>query len=190
MDLFCVYLTIYYGLKMPRYYIGSSSVAKVKSGYHGSVKSKKYKSIWEQELNHYPELFCTYILVTTDTRKGALEHELRLQLKLDVVRSPNYINMAVAAPNGFFGMDNTGSSNSQYGKSPSIETRLKLREANLGTRNPMFGKKHSDEIRTKISISQLGKAKPQRVVECNYCGRNGGISNMYRYHFANCKYKD
>jgi hypothetical protein len=35
-----VYRTEYFGSKLPKYYIGSSSVAKVESGYKGSVCSK------------------------------------------------------------------------------------------------------------------------------------------------------
>jgi len=44
---YCVYHTKYIGDKMPNNYVGSSSVHKVECGYKGSVKSKKWKKIWE-----------------------------------------------------------------------------------------------------------------------------------------------
>jgi hypothetical protein len=36
--MFAVYLTSYKGNKLPPFYIGSSSVSALNSGYHGSVK--------------------------------------------------------------------------------------------------------------------------------------------------------
>jgi hypothetical protein len=54
---FCVYLTIYSGDKLPPFYIGSSSISKVNTGYCGSVCSKRYKQIWVSELQQNPQLF-------------------------------------------------------------------------------------------------------------------------------------
>ncbi len=61
-ELFCTYLTTYSGNKLPLFYIGSSSVERVNNGYHGSVKSKAYSTIWKSELKHNPHLFKTRIL--------------------------------------------------------------------------------------------------------------------------------
>jgi hypothetical protein len=49
-NIFCTYLTIYSGNKLPMFYIGSSTVKKVVSGYHGSVSSKIYKGWYCQVL--------------------------------------------------------------------------------------------------------------------------------------------
>jgi hypothetical protein len=98
------------------FYIGSSYVYKVKSGYHGSVKSKKYKDIWKSELKDNPHLFKTKIICTTETREQATAIEYRLQKALNVVKSPMYINMALASPNGFFGKPMNGENNPNYGK--------------------------------------------------------------------------
>ena len=48
--IYCTYLTIYSGNKLPTFYIGSTSVEKIEQGYRGSVSSKRYQSIWEKEL--------------------------------------------------------------------------------------------------------------------------------------------
>ena len=60
--IYCTYLTVYTGNKLPLFYIGSSTVDKVNKGYHGSVKSKKYKQTWEEELTNNPSRFKTIIL--------------------------------------------------------------------------------------------------------------------------------
>lgn len=94
---YCVYLTIYTGKKLPPFYIGSSNVDKIiNHGYHGSVKSKKYKEIWVDELTINPTAFKTTIISYHETRKEATIKECSLQKALNVVKSPMYINMAFA----------------------------------------------------------------------------------------------
>lgn len=100
-SVYCVYLTTYRGKALPPFYIGSTSIKKVEDGYHGSVLSAAYKTIWKQELLNSPDLFNTQILSKHATRQEALEHELRLQKDLDVVNSRLFINKALA--NGCFG---------------------------------------------------------------------------------------
>lgn len=39
-------------------------------------------------------------------------------------------------------------------------------------------------------ISQYNKKGKQRIERCPYCEKEGGISNMVRYHFNNCKFKN
>lgn len=125
MSIYAVYLTTYFGNKLPIYYIGSSSVSKIENGYHGTVTSKKYKSIWLSELKINPNLFKTKIIRTYKTRKEASEVEFRLQKALGVVRSSMYINMATASVNGFFGMPTKGRVVSQ-------ETRDKISKIHKG----------------------------------------------------------
>lgn len=115
--MFCVYETAYFGDKLPTYYIGSSSLKRVKEeAYKGSVASKKYKDIWKLELRENPHLFSVRILSLHEIRHEALAEELRLQILFDVVKNPNFINSALAKPNGFFGSDTSGSNNGMYGK--------------------------------------------------------------------------
>ena len=70
----------------------------------------------------------------------------------------------------------------------TIETRQKISQRVSGNKNPMFSKIHSTE--TKQKISDALKGKPSREVTCPYCSKIGGVRNMVRYHFNNCKHKD
>jgi hypothetical protein len=114
---YCVYITEYFGQKMPKFYVGSSNVKKVKSGYRGSVSSKKYCDVWKQELLSSPELFATKIVSYHENRKSALEAELLFQIENDVVKSKDWINLSYSRKNGMFGMDVSGKNNPMYGKS-------------------------------------------------------------------------
>ena len=106
--IYCTYATFYSGNKLPPFYIGSSSVEKVKNGYHGSVASKRWKSIYKYELKENPYLFSTEIVETFNDRKSATKYELELQIANDVVKSKWFFNESYAVVNGFFGMNKTG----------------------------------------------------------------------------------
>lgn len=153
MHTYCVYLTTYRGNKLPPFYIGSTSTDNLKSGYRGSVSSKKYKDIWKSELKNNPHLFKTQIVCTTEKREEATEIECRIQRKLDVVKSPMYINLAVAAKNGCFGMDTRGKNHPQYGKYKSEESRLKMSISKSGKKKPPRTKEH----RENLAKSNIGK---------------------------------
>ncbi len=112
---FVVYKTKYSGTKLPKYYIGSTNLDKIKSGYLGSVRSKKYRKIFESELKHNNNLFTIEILSYHDTRIGAMAEELRLQVEYDVVNSNDYFNEAYASKNGYFGRTVTGINHPKYG---------------------------------------------------------------------------
>lgn len=105
---FITYLTIYDGDKMPPFYLGSTSMKRYEAGYHGTVKSNKYKSVWKSELQEHPELFDTIVLTTHQTRQEALSQELQYHIQKDVIKNPEFINMAMAVPNGYFGMSKAG----------------------------------------------------------------------------------
>ena len=100
--MFVVYRIEYLGVLMPKYYLGSTSEDKLKSGYTGSVKSKKYKLLWKKESEENPQLFRYEILGKYDSRKAALDAEYDFQKFFNVVENPEYINMSFAKPDGFF----------------------------------------------------------------------------------------
>ena len=152
---FCVYLTSYYGNKLPMFYIGSGTVKKVESGYHGSVRSKKYQPTWDAEIKNNPHLFKTKIIKTFEDRKSATELEHNLQVAMNVVKSDMYINMAFAAVNGFFGMPVSGKDHPLYGIRGDAHwgTGQKRPEHSEKVKN----KKQTDENKRKKSISNTGK---------------------------------
>lgn len=154
--MFCTYLTIYLGDKMPSNYVGSSSVKRVENGYHGTVLSKKWKEIWNQELRENPHLFKTIILTLHDEREEATQEELRFQKENNVVKSDEWINEAYASPNGFFGMDLSGELNPNYGergtkhfKSIWEEKREQIVENMINERNSPKGKSRMIKAITK-----------------------------------------
>lgn len=136
---YCVYLTSYFGNKLPPFYIGSSSISRVTSGYKGTILSKKYKTIFKQEMKENPHLFKTQIVSTYYSRKMALYREKCLQKKLNVVRSSMYYNESVAMVNGMFGRDIKKELHPLYGVGHSVETRKKLSDNHhnvTGLNNP------------------------------------------------------
>lgn len=136
---FVVYKTIYNGTKLPKYYIGSTTLKRASSGkYFGSVKSKKYKAIFKEELFKNRNLFSLKILSYHTTRSEALEEELRLHVKYNVVKSPEYFNESLAKKNGYFGRIIKGEAHPNYGN------------------NKRAGTKHSEETKRKISLAHIG----------------------------------
>lgn len=187
--MYCTYLTIYTGSKMPRRYIGSSTEERVKAGYNGTVLSQRYKAIWNKERKENNHLFKTRILSLFETSKEALEAEKNLQIKYDVVKSENYINMSIAQPNGFFGMSNkgrvwsaesiakrnasnTGQKRPRQSKIMSGRKRPDHSESMSGAGNPMFGKEHPSK----------GKKINQPRAVCPICGVESTRSAISRYH--------
>jgi hypothetical protein len=73
---------------------------------------------------------------------------------------------------------------SAAGRTPcKEETKIKIGLANKNRKLPP----RSDETRQKLSDSALGRI--YKTVVCNYCGKEGGITGMKRWHFENCKEK-
>lgn len=126
MDIYCVYLTSYFGNKLPQFYIGSSTIKRINSGYHGSISSKKYKEIYKQELKENPHFFKTKIISKYKTRKEAIEKEKYFQIMLNVVKSPMYFNESFATINGMFGRDVKGKLHPLFGKTHSKTTKEKI----------------------------------------------------------------
>lgn len=148
--IYCTYLTIYKGNKLPPFYIGSTSVDKINRGYRGSVSSKRYKDIWKSELKTNPNLFKTIIISKHQTREEALDKEKKIQINLNVVKSPLYINESIAAPYGYFGRDMSGELNNFYGKTHNSDTIKKISESSRK-------RKCSIETKQKMSKNRKGK---------------------------------
>jgi hypothetical protein len=149
---YCVYHITYSGDKLspknnsniiPSNYIGSSTIDSIKSGYMGSIKSKIYKNIWKSELKTNPHLFSIEIISYHETRPSATYKELQIQKIFNVVKNPLFVNMAYAAPNGFFGRDVSGEKHPNYNKPRTNDSKEKISKnhANVsGKNNPMSNK--------------------------------------------------
>ena len=178
--IYCTYLTVYTGNKLPSFYIGSTSIDNINKGYRGSVVSKNYKSIWKQELKGHPELFKTIILTRHETREEAMERELIFQEAFSVARNPLYINMAHA--NGKFFTSGPLAPETKAklaaantGKKRSPETKAKQSAAHTGkkqspeaiakTAAANTGKKHSPEAKAKMSAAHTGKKRGPESAE-------------------------
>jgi len=96
--MFTVYITTYLGEKLPPFYIGSTTFEKIANGYHGTVASRKYQSIWRQEIKENPHLFITNPIpnATAETAGEILQLELEWQKMLNVVEDPDFINRSFA----------------------------------------------------------------------------------------------
>lgn len=138
MPIYCTYITLYHGKKLPPFYLGSSSVKKISEGYHGSVCSKQFKEVWKDEIKSNPDLFTTRILTTHSDRKDATLREHQLQMALRVVKNPLYINQSYAAHDSFSDRDQTGKNNPMHGSHRA------------GNKNPFYGRTHSDETKQKM----------------------------------------
>jgi hypothetical protein len=167
--MFCTYLTIYRGNKLPPFYIGSSTHHKIQAGYHGSVSSKKYRVIWRAEIANNPHLFKTKILKTFSSRKEALASERNLQELLKVLDNPLYINQGIAR-GGFFVCKRTPEHQQKINESRknyqhSLETRAKISKSKAG--QPITRKvKMSDATKEKISKTLTGrKVKPESIAK-------------------------
>jgi len=132
---YCVYLTSYKGTKLPSLYIGSTNINRIQQGYRGSVSSKKWKSVWKEELKLHPEYFTIEILSYHNTRKEALEAELLYQKQHNVVLSEEYINESYAQIDGFAGRDVSGSANPMYGRGEHVTLWCKNNPEKVTARN-------------------------------------------------------
>jgi hypothetical protein len=93
--MYCVYITFYKGNKLPPFYIGYVKTEKIQNGYRGSVSSKKYKDIWNLELENNFCLFSTKILKKFKTKEQAQLFEAHIQRLLKVHKNSLYINMSI-----------------------------------------------------------------------------------------------
>ena len=149
MTIYCTYLTVYSGSKLPPFYIGSSSISRIESGYRGTVSSKIYKDVWKKELKENPHLFKTRVLTTHNTRKEATDKELSFQKSLSVVSSTMYINMSYATVNGFFGVSQKG-----------LPKRKSMRNKLRGNKNAQGNHKNkTEEHKSKIKAALTGKIR-------------------------------
>jgi hypothetical protein len=196
---------MYRGNQLPPFYIGSSSIDRLNEGYRGSVISNQYKATWNYEILNHPELFSTRIISQHSTREEAYDKELSLQKKLNVVKSPLYINLAFANGTGRFGQGRKG----KRGKLWNNGKITKMFYEDPGpswSKGRIWSKQHKTAIQEALPkrqwINNSGKPRGTHSIEfykeissrprnlkmkiCPHCGVEGSGGNMTRYHFNNC----
>ena len=141
-SIYCVYVTFYSGNKLPPFYIGHTTADNIQKGYRGSVQSKKYKSVWREELWKNPSSFKTTIISYHKTKQEAMLREEFFQRKLGVIENPLYTNRCIAGKLYF----------SPKGKKATEETKKKISLNHKG----MSGRRHTEETKRKISIAAIG----------------------------------
>ena len=167
---FVVYLTMYTGDKLPKWYIGSSSEDKVLNGYNGTILSKEYKEIYKLEQKENKHLFKTRILSYHETREEALVEELRVQKMHSVVKNSKYINMSYASINGYFGKPMKG--------------------VLVGEKNGMYGRRGIESpgyysMRDKVSVKdeygniEILDKSDDRFISREYVGVNYGKKGLW-----------
>jgi hypothetical protein len=170
------------------FYIGSTSIEKIQLGYHGSVGSMNYRSIWESEIDQHPELFKTTIISKHSTRKSALAKECILQKKLNVVKNTLYTNQATASENGFFGKDTSKKNNGFFGKKHTPETLVKMRKPKSEKTKERMRKPKSKSHIENFMGNTNWKYRDYTIKEkCVHCGMEAMKTNITRWHNSNCK---
>lgn len=142
---FVTYLVTYSGTLLPKYYIGSTSKTKIENGYLGSIGSKKWKSIFKSEVKNNRYLFDIVIVDEYNSRLEALEAEYELQLKLNVVKSPEFYNESYACVNGFFGRECSGVASSRYGNGSNYDMWVRKFGIEIADEKLVIAKKHLSE---------------------------------------------
>lgn len=83
------------------------------------------------------------------------------------------------------------------GKTHTEESKLKIGLASSKRRSTSESRQktsdsckgHIVSTKTREKLSKTHKGVPKRTTICPYCQKEGGIGNMKRYHFENCKFK-
>lgn len=166
MPIYCTYIIVYTGNKLPPFYIGSTSLDKIHNGYMGTVSSKQYRSLYKQELQLNRHLFTAHILTLHETRKQALERENKFHRSLNVINNCLYINKMYASGSGlvlsgannpFYGKQHTEKTKATIGRySKERMTSSRAKQMRSKSSSSFKGKKHSEE-----SNQKMRKARPR-----------------------------
>lgn len=188
---FVTYLTTYSGKLLPPKYIGSTSESNAKSGtYFGSVSSKKWKKIFDDEIQNNKKLFSLQILSYHKTRQEAFLEELKLQKLYDVVNSKEYFNEAFASKYFFHGHHHSKETKEKIKekmkeilRNLSIEKKRKIslrisERLKAAWRKPEIkakmsfanylknkGRKHTEKSKKNMSFAHIGKKQSAETIK-------------------------
>ena len=158
---FVVYLTTYFGSKLPMFYIGYSYNI-IQRNYYGTPTSKAYKNLWLFELKHNPNLFKVKILKEFGNDiKSAKRYETYIQSVFKVNKNPLFINRCIQHEN-YYSIacsEETKQKLSKLYKNKTYEQLYGIERGNakiLKMVNSNTGKIRSEETRKRISDSKIG----------------------------------
>jgi hypothetical protein len=201
--MFYLYLKIHNitGLK----YLGYTSKDPYK--YLGSGK------YWLKHIKKHGKDITTQVLCETESKDLITNEGKKYSALWNIVESTEFANMTIEEGTGgstFKGKKHTPESLkkmslTKLGKQFTESHKKNLSESNkgkFGKENNFYGKQHSvqtkqliskkltgkvrtDEFKDNLSAMYLGKPKP--IIKCPHCDKEGGLPQMKRYHFDNCK---
>lgn len=150
---FVVYLTTYYGNKMPMFYIGYSYNVKERK-YYGTPSSKQYKNIWKEELKNNPQLFKIKILKEfSNNIKQAKKYETYIQSFYNVHKNSLFINMCIQHEN-------------YYSIAMTEENKKLLSKLYKDkTYEEIYGIERAENEKYKRKISNTGKTRTKEQIE-------------------------
>lgn len=148
-----------------RKYLGKR--VEVKPSYLGSGVALKLA------VNKYGKHnFIRRTLCVVETKEEAARIEKHLSITWNVVDDRLWYNMKIGGEGG-----------GARGGVRSPEHRRKISET-------LLGHQVTPETRDRISYRLTGiKTGPRPTLRCPHCNRVGGIGNMQRWHFDNCKWR-
>lgn len=184
-------------------YFGKTTNINVTNGrYRGGGK------YWKEHINKHGVRYVETIWkseVFTDKEK-CIDFGLAFSELFDIVKSNEWANLE--PENGINGFV-PGTASSLKGRKLTEEHKAKIaqstkgREAhNKGLPSPLRGRESPLKGRIGRAIkgkpspkrglpnpgaSTANKGVPKRKVICPHCNKEGGVNNMNRYHFDNCK---
>jgi len=184
-NLYCVYLIVNLSEKLPPYYIGSSSVKNIKSGYMGTISSKRFKNIYNKELKSNPHLFKMIILDTFTDRSSAVIIENWMQRLYSAMHSIDFINMSYAV-DGFSGC-NTGMTvinNGEIEKYCSPENLESFLESGWkkgfsDTHKQQIAKTHTRPMKGRMNSEETRRRKSEAQVDTMYVHKDGKMKRIF-----------
>lgn len=195
MSIYCVYLTTYIGNKLPPFYIGYTTVSKIQNGYRGTITSKQYKAIYQQELIENPHLFKTRIISYCETKEQALSRESFFQNHFSVHKNSMYINMNISNKK-FYCTDHSFKQSDSYKKKVSannrrrwanLEQRKKIVESLRKTKGTVEWRKKQSERSRKLASdpNYINKLKQSVKETWEKDGEKERRSNIMKESYKN-----
>jgi hypothetical protein len=197
--------SIYTPIKPTYLYIKQHSITGLKyfgkTTYDNPYKYTGSGLYWKKHIKKHGKQFITTLWVSDlyyDT--SIVEHALHFSYENNIAKSDNWANLI--PENGIDGGSILCSEKTKIKLSIANigKTLTEEHKANMSAANK--GKPKSEKTKANMSIAQTGlyrtkehkinissalTGKSQKIVTCPRCSKTGGVNNMKRYHFTNCK---